>query len=271
MKISDLTVYQSPLPKIRLGKDGDGGYIICDGLEYDCFLSWGIDNDISFEEDFLEKYPDLECHAYDGSINQLPLIQKSTSEWRIFFHKQFIGEDISETMSNLHTFFEENEHIMVKMDIEWGEFPWIDSLTDSQLQKIQQMVIEFHLPFIPEKWHVLERLARTHWLVHFHPNNCFVKKNNFVQWVYVPDIFECTYIHKKSIAQKWLMPSSEPIPGPLDQKNTKNPDIIISDYPFNRWCSERWFLRYVKGILFRWWIRQKSRIVRLSKIYIWPK
>lgn len=265
MKITDLTVYKSPLPKIRLWKDGDGWYIICDGLQYDCFLSWGIKDDISFEEDFLAKYPHLQCHAFDGSIHQLPPLQKNTSEWKIIFYKKYIGWQEMQDMSHLHTFFEQHTDIMVKMDIEWGEFLWIDSLNDSQLEKIQQIVIEFHNPCIPERWRTLSRLSKTHWLVHFHPNNCSIRKKHFVQYVYVPDIFECTYIRKKSIENNKLPYSQEPIPGPLDQKNTYRKEIIISNFPYNQKWSICIFYKYFFSILetesqnkinkIRYWLR----------------
>lgn len=150
---------------------------------------------------------------------------------------------------------------MIKMDIEGGEFSWIDSLTDMQLQKIQQIVIEFHRPFTEEKWHILSRLAHTHWLVHFHPNNCHVSKNYFVQGVYVPNIFECTYIRKKSIPINPLPYSTEPIPGPLDQKNRPRQDIIISGFPYNGRLSIGFFV--LTSLVF---VRAKLRLVYI-KLY----
>ena len=52
----DLTVYKSPFPKVRLGKDYDGGYIIVEipDVKYSILLAGGISYDISFEEDFLK-------------------------------------------------------------------------------------------------------------------------------------------------------------------------------------------------------------------------
>lgn len=162
-------------------------------------------------------------------------------------------------VSHLHTFFEKNNDIMVKMDIEGGEFSWINSLTDEQLQKIQQIVIEFHEPFTQEKWRTLSRLSRTHWLIHFHPNNCSIGKNHFVDGVYVPDVFECTYIRKKSIEKTSLPRSVEPIPGPLDQKNTPKNDIVISTFPYNKRLQIGLFIknylsqmvRQLKGIYYK--------------------
>ena len=69
-----LTVYKSPFPKIRLGKDYDGGYIIADipNIHYTTLLSGGIETDISFEEHFVNKYPNVKPYLFDGTINNLP-------------------------------------------------------------------------------------------------------------------------------------------------------------------------------------------------------
>ena len=74
MNPSVLTVYRSPLPKLRLGKDYDGGYVIVEitNVNYTTLLSGGILNDISFEEDFINKYPNVKTFAFDGTINNLP-------------------------------------------------------------------------------------------------------------------------------------------------------------------------------------------------------
>jgi hypothetical protein len=77
MNIDNLTVYESPYPKIRIGKDSDGGYIIADipNIKYSCLLSGGISDDISFEEDFIKKYPDTKkvfaLDGTDGTIDRL--------------------------------------------------------------------------------------------------------------------------------------------------------------------------------------------------------
>ena len=69
-KLKAFTVYKSKWPKVRLGRDYDGGYAIADiGNPYDYFLSGGIENDTSFEESFLKRYPNLECTAFDGTVD----------------------------------------------------------------------------------------------------------------------------------------------------------------------------------------------------------
>ena len=100
MDPSVLTVYQSPFPKIRIGKEYDGGYVIAviPEVKYSLLLAGGIANDISFEEDFINKYG-ATCIAFDGSINRLP--KKNTS---VIFLKKKIGFNNTDTETNLHDF-----------------------------------------------------------------------------------------------------------------------------------------------------------------------
>ena len=74
MNPSVLTVFKSPFEKIRLGKDYDGGYVIAEipNIKYTTLLAGGIENDISFEEDFIKKYAIDNAYAFDGTINKLP-------------------------------------------------------------------------------------------------------------------------------------------------------------------------------------------------------
>jgi hypothetical protein len=71
------------------------------------------------------------------------------------------------------------------MDIETFEFRWVHTLTEEQMNKFKQIVIEFHFPFttnnfsnldinmpVDYKMAVFEKFANTHKLIHFHANNC---------------------------------------------------------------------------------------------------
>jgi len=78
------------------------------------------------------------------------------------------------------------------------------------------------------KMEILERLSQTHYLIHFHPNNCCGTTiyNNII----VPNVFECTYIRKDLQFNIGL--NDIPIPHPLDKPNTPNNEIYINYYPF---------------------------------------
>jgi hypothetical protein len=222
MDLSHLQVYKSSHKKVRVGRDYDGGYIICDipNIKYDLFISGGIETDISFENNFLEKYPDLDCVAYDGTISELP----SGAHPKIQFHRKNLSDTNSDTHSNLQEYFEKYNNIFMKMDIEGWEDHLFSSIRDDQLSKISQLVIEFHNPYLVT---VPSRLAKTHWLVHFHPNNCCGMGPNGV-----PNTYECTYIRKEYDSD--VIPNPDPIPNPeIDMPNVENtPDIILSSYPF---------------------------------------
>lgn len=60
---SDLTLYNPPtiFPKIRIGHNTDGGYIISSlpPSSYNIFISAGIANDISFEKHFLSIFTSI--------------------------------------------------------------------------------------------------------------------------------------------------------------------------------------------------------------------
>lgn len=97
--IDKLTVYKSPFTKIRLGKDYDGGYILADinSINYSILISAGIKDDISFEEDFINKY-NSKVIAYDGTINKLPKLSNI----------MFINKNININSNNLYNLISEN-------------------------------------------------------------------------------------------------------------------------------------------------------------------
>ena len=221
-----LTVYKSPFPKLRLGRDYDGGYIIAEipDINYITFIAGGIENDISFEEDFIKKYPVVETFACDGSINKLP-----TDNNKITFIKKYIGSHNSGDVTNLHDIINASECIFVKVDIEGGEIPWIKSLSDEQINKFEQIVMEFHFPFSDKEVDVFDKINKNHYLIHFHGNNCCGVRNH--NGVNIPNVFECTYLHKKYFATTPEL-NTDLIPSNLDMKNTPNDEIYINYPPF---------------------------------------
>lgn len=226
MNPSVLTVYKSPFTKCRLGKDYDGGYIIAEipNIKYTTLLAGGIADDISFEEDFINKYTINNAYAFDGTINKLP---KKHS--KITFIKKNIGCKNTEKITNIHDIIDVNECIFVKMDIEGGEIPWIKSLSDEQMNKFEQIVIEFHRPFNNKEIDVFDKINKNHYLIHFHGNNCCGTRNHNV--VIIPNVFECTYLHKKYFTNRPEL-NKELIPSNLDMKNTEKNEIYINYHPF---------------------------------------
>lgn len=227
MNPQHLTVYQCPFPKLRLGKEYDGGYIIAEipDVQYDTFLAGGISDDISFESDFLLRFPDVACFAFDGTIPGLP----SPNE-KIQFIRKNIGDIESDTQTNMHDIIDTSEHLFVKMDIEGGEIPWVLSLSDAHLSKMDQIVMEFHFPFSEREDAVFAKLNQSHAMVHFHANNCCgVRTHNDVV---VPNVFECTYVHKRHFTEALVL-NTDFIPSELDMRNVlHHEEISLSHAPF---------------------------------------
>lgn len=160
--------------------------------------------------------------CFDGTINSI----NSKSD-NIIFIKKNISNINNELYTNLHDLIDNHNSIFLKMDIEGYEIQWIKSLSEEQLNKFDQIVIEFHTPFSTNEIEVFEKINKNHLLVHFHPNNCCGTRNH--HGVIIPNIFECTYINKKFVKEKIL--NTESIPGILDYKNVLDRDEIFIIHP----------------------------------------
>lgn len=193
--------------------------------QYDLLLAGGIETDISFEEEFTTKYPSARCYAFDGTIDSIAIENP-----RITFIKKNIGYENTDTVTNLYDIIQDHQSIFVKMDIEGGEVPWIRSLSEKQMSKFEQIVMEFHSPFSQEEVEVFRKLNKHHYLVHFHGNNnCGLRLYN---GVVIPNVFECTYLHKKYFTTPPPL-NTETIPGSIDMPNIKDlPDIFMNHPPF---------------------------------------
>jgi hypothetical protein len=106
---------------------------------YDLFISCGIENDIRFEEAFLDKYHNIKCYAFDGTIHSFPS-HRNSMEWI----QKNIGYSNTDKTTNLKEFMQDNKNIFLKMDIEGGEINWLDSMKTEDLQRFSQIVIEVH-------------------------------------------------------------------------------------------------------------------------------
>jgi hypothetical protein len=219
--------------KIRCGSNNDGGYVLAelDG-EYDCYISAGISNEESFSRDFINKYNMNEYNSFgfDGTINSYPYNYTN----KISFIKKNINSFNDDNNSNLSYLTDKYKNIFLKIDIEGGEYPWLLQTDEAQLNKFKQIIIEFH-GITNDGWNCnyndkvkcLEKLSKTHYIVHAHGNNYGPVINN------IPDVIELTYINKKyfnSVPE--LNTQSLPIAN-LDFSNNGNlNDINLNFYPF---------------------------------------
>ena len=227
-QINPLSLYTPPFPKKRIGKNNDGGYVICEipNITYDLLLSGGISNDTSFEDNFLELNPTVKCYAFDGTIESSP-----SKNSRFNFIKKNIGATNTDKLTNLHEYLSTYKNIFVKMDIEGGEFDWLNSLNSEHMNNISQMVIEFH-SITKDNLPLFEKINQTHIQVNFHGNNNETINSTSNLGFKIPNVFESLYINRKYISSE-LPLNKEIIPLKDDQvNNPSQPDLIIDNPPF---------------------------------------
>ena len=225
-----LVVYQPVNNKRRLGANHDGGYVIVDNLEYDAYLSCGVGYEVTFDNDFMNLYPNLNAYAFDGTIEHRP---QSLNE-KIKLYKKNIDVNETDTTTNMYSILEKYNSIFLKMDIEGFEWNWILNLPEKLLNNIKQITIECHGILNNEmgqtwsnKSESLKKLASTHNLVHVHGNN--YDSRIIVGDIIIPQVLELTYIRKDV---------------PISGKNKKPFPIDNLDYPNNPFCSD-----YILGTL----------------------
>ena len=221
--------------KKRVGSKMDGGYVILDKLtNYDLFISCGIDNNIEFEIDFLSSYNDLSCLAFDGTINNIPNNPKN-----IQFIKKNITDKDTENTTTLREYITNYNNIFLKMDIETWEYRWLYIITEDELKKFSQIVIEIHFPWTEEgnvflafsgkifsvnnKLELIKKFFIHHKLFHIHGNSACgaVEFNNKL----LQNNIECTFVRNDLISNCEL--DYNEIPDPiLDNINLENTSEI---------------------------------------------
>ena len=233
--VQSLTMYHSD-NKLRLGNDNDGGYVIVEMDGYDYLLSGGVGCDIGYEQAFTDKYG-VKCSVFDGTDDKAEELCKN--EPNISFVKKNIGGTESETTTNLKHIISKYENMFLKMDIEGGEWPFINSLSMEELKRFKQITLELHFPNSSKHWEQLYKISQTHYLVHYHANNnCNIlySTGQFLPerhpHLSVPAVFECTYV-RKDLFDKPLLLNTQPLPTKLDRRNVMSKlDYLIDCEPW---------------------------------------
>ena len=180
---------------IRLGKDNDGGYLVNkeDVLKAEKLLSFGVSNDISFEEDFA-KLNACPIDAYDGTISHTFDFFSDNRK----IHNYNIGyrtgnKKIADLIS------ENDKNVFLKCDIEGSEYEILDELIIHS-SKFSGMVIEFHDVYENILFNFLTNFISKIdlKLVHIHMNN-----NSYAEApnnTYAPGCVELSFTSSKNIS-----------------------------------------------------------------------
>ena len=224
----------SDYAKIRVGTNGDGGYVQLDDLKgISRALSFGIaDND---DWDLGMAKVGVAVEQFDHSIERAP-----SQHPLLHFHRKMISVDATPQTATLPDVVAEHSRAIVpdlilKMDIENSEWDVFDHTPEATLAKFAQIVCEFHnlsylndLTFRARAQRVFGKLHRLFAVVHVHGNNCCRVVN--VCNITLPDLLEVTFANR---ARYSFVESSEIFPTPLDAPNCPNvPSIVLGTFRF---------------------------------------
>jgi hypothetical protein len=228
----------SQFTKKRLGKDGDGGYVLAmDPLkEIEAVVVFGINDEDSFET-HLAKHVDPKKVPFYLCDPFVPY----TAEGKNDFHFSSLGlaGETKEKMITLPDFLKaknlEGKKILLKVDIEGAEWESFANLQPSDFDNVVCLIIEFHrlihLQEVPQQVKTLDLLNSR-----FVLNHCHVNNNGYVNRfgpTFFPDVLECSYINKKFLEENNISfeRRRQIYPCEIDQQNID----VHPDYPIGWW------------------------------------
>ncbi len=216
------------IPLIRVGSNGDGGYLVPDDLDQivACF-SPGVAETSDFELNLAERR--IPCFMADYSVDG-PLVKHDLFR----FEKKFLGSVNNDQFITLESWINQSlvgaGDMIMQMDIEGSEYDVILSTSSACLRRFRSIVIEFHsldMIFSRDGYKlaslVFEKLLADFCVVHIHPNNC--RRLSRIRGYLVPPVLEFTF-HRKDRIQ-----NAKPVislPHPLDVRCvTSRPEITL--------------------------------------------
>ena len=222
--ISLLTPYDVSSPKLRLGPNCDGGYVISEVAlkECDFLFTYGVAQDIRYEEVFSNNY-NKPAYLFDHTINQSPWekgLLKYIPEGLGF---EYQCKDFLEHYKE----FQLKGDVLLKIDIEGNEYSYFENTDLSQISQITTgLLLEVHWidnpDILPRFINLMNNLNEYFILNHIHANN-YGSTWNYESYT-LPNILELSFINRKYINKFEKSQDSYPIWG-LDYPN----NVSISD------------------------------------------
>lgn len=214
----------------RLGRDHDGGYVISDSAVQTAqgMLSFGVNDDWSFDQDWRTAKPQDRIHAYDGTISASRMAPAMRQSYMAFFgtSAEHFPVNIAATPGLGQSSFDDamlrmnRDEVFIKMDIEGGEWQLTDSIL-SHAAAVTGMVIEFHnTAKLRELFcHTIRRYQEHFHVVHIHPNtSCDFAPDGF------PTVVEFSFLrHDLAPTPRLRMQCHLP---DLDQANVAGTDDV---------------------------------------------
>lgn len=221
--------------KIRLGGGHDGGYIMLppELNSSRVAYSFGVSNYSPW--DTIMANLGFQVYQYDGTIEAAP-----EQHPNLFFHKYNIAapSNVTPDTKTVAQIFQDLGHqnednIILQIDIEHAEWAVFEELTETEMLKFSQIIIEWHgltpsNPDLDKRLAVLRKVAQTHTAIHVHLNNWGVNHHFGNGIMYYGDAYEVTYVRTRDFD---FTPSTAYYPTELDKPCHPN----LPDIPIGQW------------------------------------
>ena len=213
---------------IRMGPQGDGGYLIPNDLKNikACF-SPGVDQISGFELDCANR--GMQVFMADFSVEG-----PAGNHTNFHFLKKFLGIIQSKNTITLEKWVtssipDSKSELLLQMDIEGAEYEVILGTSEELFKRFRIIVIEFHslkllwsFPFFCFASKAFEKLLQTHVCVHNHPNN--INPSKTIGNITLPSVTEMTFLRRDRA--NGLSPATK-FPHPLDSDNSNNDPLSL--------------------------------------------
>ena len=223
--------------KLRIGCNSDGGYVLLDKLRPEQpVLSYGVGLDSSFDFDLARRGHRVFMfdHTVKGPRGRLP-------EGCIFIREGVAAKAdpkkrVDTVLAHLKRYrLTRRRDVILKMDIEGGEWDIIAALPEQAMAAFEQIVVEFHWlenlkreGFTAQVRAALQRLNERFTLCHVHGNVYGGMRKP--AGVVLPNVLEATYVRSDLVsrtANRTLYPTQ------YDYANRPgSKDLVLSMYPF---------------------------------------
>jgi hypothetical protein len=160
----------------RYGSANDGGYLMCENLldEVQTAYSYGIDTEDNWGCE-VSKLLNVPVHQYDCFTPHRPVCEGG----QFVFHDECVGpraetvdrQPFDTITSQIARNGDTGKQVLMKMDIEGGEWDSMMATPDAVFEKIPQMPMELHGTDNEKFLQVVRRLKQHFHLVNLHFNN----------------------------------------------------------------------------------------------------
>jgi hypothetical protein len=213
---------------IRLGPDGDGGYLVPDDLDgvAACF-SPGVSDVAGFEVDCAEL--GMQVFMADRSVSAPP-----EQHPNFHFLRKFIGALSDDEFTTLDDWVADSlpgstSDLLLQMDIEGAEYETLLAASPALLRRFRIIVAEFHhlqalfsAPFFTIASRAFLKILETHSCVHIHPNN--LRGSVARDGIEIPRVMEFTFLRSDRFADGGY---AKDFPHPLDRRNVEGADLVL--------------------------------------------